>query len=64
MKVHVSVGLTNPPLCSFAHKWMSRITLMMSWFTAFMGLFQLTEDPAKLAIYGIPLLVLLFPTFM
>ena len=48
----------------FVHKWFSRTVLIFSWFTAFMGLLRLTEDPVKLAAYGVPLMGLIFPTFM
>lgn len=63
--LHPDFGMdkTNKTI-RFAHMWMSRFVLIIAWFNAFIGLTQLTEDPTKLAAYGLPLLALLFPSFM
>lgn len=42
-----------------AHKWGARITLMLAWVTAFLGLFQMIEQEGmKLAAYAFPLVAL------
>ena len=42
------------------HKWFGRICVLIGWIACLAGLQQLTEDKAKLAMFGLPLLVL-FP---
>lgn len=40
----------------FAHKTASRLTLMLAWFTAFTGLYQMIPDSTvQLAIFTLPL---------
>jgi Eukaryotic cytochrome b561 len=42
-----------------AHKFASRVTLMMAWFTAFYGLYQMVPgQTSTLCMYGLPLLAL------
>jgi hypothetical protein len=41
-----------------AHKTASRLSLMLAWITAFLGLFQLTTEPLMLVSYGVPLVLL------
>ena len=43
----------------FAHKTASRLTLMLAWVTAFLGLFGIAqENTLLLAAYGLPLAAL------
>lgn len=67
--VHISLGMaggiflhpdfgmdkTNKTI-RLAHKACSRLVLMLSWFTAGYGVWQLTQDSTKVAIYGVPLI--------
>mmetsp|Transcript_23805 Transcript_23805/g.33290 ORF Transcript_23805/g.33290 Transcript_23805/m.33290 type:complete len:201 (-) Transcript_23805:443-1045(-) len=46
------------------HKMFSRIILILSWVTAFLGLVQLTEEPMTLVAYGVPLMALIPFTLM
>lgn len=40
------------------HKWFARTALIAAWFTAFLGMTQLTQDEMILALYGVPLILL------
>lgn len=52
------VDKTNKTI-RLAHKMVSRITLMIAWFTAFYGLMEMIpNEPKILAMYGFPLLIL------
>lgn len=58
------VAKTNTTI-RFWHKTASRIALILSWFTAALGLQQLIpKDAVSLAIYGVPLLLLVPFTLM
>jgi hypothetical protein len=41
-----------------AHKMFARIVLGAAWVTAFMGMYNMTQDPMNLALFGLPLVVL------
>mmetsp|Transcript_7519 Transcript_7519/g.12532 ORF Transcript_7519/g.12532 Transcript_7519/m.12532 type:complete len:202 (-) Transcript_7519:179-784(-) len=41
-----------------AHKFGARIVLLLTWFTAFMGLQTLNNSPPALAIFAVPLMVI------
>lgn len=58
--LHPDFGMdkTNQTI-RMAHKWGARITLILAWTTAFLGLYQLIEnDSMKLAAYAFPLVAL------
>jgi hypothetical protein len=57
--LHPDFGIdkTNKTI-RFAHKMASRLLIMLAWFTAFMGLMQLTTDTVTLTLYAAPLIVL------
>jgi Eukaryotic cytochrome b561 len=58
--LHPDFGLqkTNQTI-RMAHKWGARITLLLAWTTAFMGLYQMVENEGwKLAAYAFPLVAL------
>jgi hypothetical protein len=57
--LHPDFGIdkTNKTI-RFAHKMASRVLLMLAWFTACMGLQQLTNDVVTLAMYAAPLVIL------
>lgn len=58
------VDKTNKTIRSL-HMWASRITLIVAWITAFLGLNQLVpNDPTMLAMYGLPLVALVPFTLM
>ena len=59
--LHPDVGImkTNNPI-RLGHKIASRILLLLAWFTAILGLYQLIpNEPMKLAIYVAPMVCLL-----
>ena len=57
--LHPDFGMdkTNKTI-RFAHKTASRLTLIAAWMTAFVGLMSLTNDVTKLAMYAVPLVML------
>jgi hypothetical protein len=57
--LHPDFGMdkTNKTI-RLAHKLSSRGLLMLAWFTAAMGLQQLTNDVVTLAMYAAPLVIL------
>jgi hypothetical protein len=53
--------LTFPyTICNYRkiHKLSAKVVLLLTWFTAFMGLNTLTTSPVQLAIFGVPLMVI------
>ena len=51
------VDKTNSTI-RLAHKTMSRVVLGSAWLTAVLGMYQMTQDPLSLALFGLPLLAL------
>lgn len=56
--LHPDFGMdkTNKTI-RFAHKTGARFTLFLAWSAAFSGLYQMTQAPGILVLYGAPLLV-------
>jgi hypothetical protein len=63
--LHPDFGIdkTNKTI-RLVHKTFARLVLMLAWATAFLGLFELTQEPMTLATYGVPLLLLIPFTLM
>ena len=39
------------------HKLSARVVLLFSWFTAFMGLYTLTQETIPLVVFSVPLVL-------
>lgn len=46
------------------HKFSARVVLLFSWFTAFMGLYTLTQDTIPLLVFSVPLVLVSCVTLM
>jgi hypothetical protein len=46
-------------ICIFSliHKFSTRVVLLFSWFTAFMGLHTLTQEPIPRIVFSLPLVL-------
>jgi len=63
--LHPDFGIdkTNKTI-RLAHKWFGRIMIISGWVTAFMGLMQITDEPAHWAMYGVPMGIISPLTFL
>lgn len=63
--LHPDFGIvkTNKTI-RFFHKTASRLVLIAAWITAFLGLFELTQDAVTIALFALPLVALVPFTLM
>ena len=63
--LHPDWGIANKnKTIRYAHKVSSRVTLVVTWYAAFMGLQEMTQDTNTLALFGVPLIILVPVTFL